>query len=76
MSSPLKLYSHATPNGIKVHVLLELLGLKYDVQKIDIRANVQKQDWFLKRNPNCSISTIVDPNTNTTIPEFGTILPY
>ena len=74
MSSPLKLYSHATPNGIKVHVLLELLGLKYDVQKIDISANEQKQDWFWKLNPNGRIPTIVDPNNNTTISESGAIL--
>ena len=55
---------------------MEPLGPKYGVYKIDIWPTAQKQDWFLKLNPNGRIPTIVDPNTNTTISESGAILQY
>jgi len=37
-----------TPNGHKVHIAFEELGLNYNVHKIDISKNTQKEEWFLK----------------------------
>lgn len=72
----LKLYTASTPNGFKISILLELLNLKYDVQSIDIGTNVQKEDWYLKLNPNGKIPTLVDNSTGTTISESGAIMQY
>lgn len=44
------LYTAGTPNGHKVNCTLEELGLEYNVHKIDISKNVQKEEWFLKIN--------------------------
>ena len=52
------LYTAATPNGYKVSVLLEELGLKYKVHKIDLSKNVQKEKWFLDLNPNGRIPVL------------------
>lgn len=70
------LYTAATPNGQKVSLFLELLGLKYNVENIDIMKNVQKEPWFLKLNPNGRIPTLVDNSTDITISETGAILQY
>ena len=53
MSAPetdIVLYTYGTPNGHKASIALEELGLKYEVQSIDIMKNIQKEDWFLKIN--------------------------
>lgn len=50
--SALKLYSCTTPNGYKSSILLELLGIKYDCQYMDIFKNETKEEWFLELNPN------------------------
>lgn len=76
VANGLKLYSCSTPNGYKVSVLLELLGLKYDSQYIDISKNEQKEDWFLKLNPNGRIPTLVDSSTGITISETAAIMQY
>jgi len=62
---PLILYTSRTPNGFKVSVLLEELkaaygGPDYDYYTIDIWSNEQKQDWFIKMNPNGRIPTLKD----------------
>lgn len=75
-SSDIVLYTAATPNGYKVTIYLELLGLKYEAKDIDIRANVQKEDWFIKLNPNGRIPTLIDNKTGITISETGAILQY
>ncbi|CAD1811421.1 Glutathione S-transferase, N-terminal domain family protein [Candida parapsilosis] len=62
MSLPIKLYTCGTPNGFKVSIFLEFLGLKYDAIPIDIGKNESKSDWFVKLNPNGRIPTIEDPN--------------
>ena len=54
------LYTSGTPNGQKASITLEELGLPYEVQNIQISKNVQKEDWFLKINPNGRIPAIVD----------------
>lgn len=45
MSSNLTLYSWPTPNGIKASITLEELGLPYNLEKIDITTNVQKEEY-------------------------------
>ncbi|KAF2766542.1 glutathione S-transferase [Teratosphaeria nubilosa] len=54
------LYTAGTPNGQKINITLEELGLNYTVHKIDIAKNVQKEQWFLDINPNGRIPAIVD----------------
>ncbi|KAK6464181.1 glutathione S-transferase [Scheffersomyces coipomensis] len=76
MSIPLKLYSAGTPNGNKITIFLEFLGLKYDLQKINIRENEQKQDWFVKINANGRIPALVDSDTGVTISQTAAILQY
>ncbi|OZJ04229.1 hypothetical protein BZG36_02960 [Bifiguratus adelaidae] len=54
------LYTVGTPNGVKVSITLEELGLPYKVHAISFKDNEQKTDWFLKINPNGRIPAIVD----------------
>ena len=64
MSSPkrpdIHLYTTQTPNGIKISITLEELGLPYQVTKIDISKNTQKEPWFLEINPNGRIPAMTD----------------
>ena len=46
------LYTSATPNGRKISIALEELALDYEVKDINLTENVQKEDWYLKINPN------------------------
>ncbi|KAK5115498.1 hypothetical protein LTR62_001157 [Meristemomyces frigidus] len=61
------LYTAGTPNGQKISCTLEELGLKYKVHKLDISKNEQKEEWFLKINPNGRIPAIVDKSTGNPI---------
>ena len=61
MSKPITLYSLATPNGQKVSIALEEMGLAYDAIKIDITKDEQFDPAYLKLNPNGKIPTITDP---------------
>ena len=45
-SKAIQLYSLATPNGKKVAVMLEELGLEYDSHLVDISKNTQFEEWF------------------------------
>ncbi|KAL8878059.1 MAG: hypothetical protein Q9198_004054 [Flavoplaca austrocitrina] len=54
------LYTSGTPNGQKASITLEELGIHYEVKNIEISKNVQKEDWFLRINPNGRIPAIVD----------------
>ena len=54
------LYTSGTPNGQKVSITMEELGLPYKVENIQISKNVQKEEWFLKINPNGRIPALVD----------------
>ena len=53
------LYTSPTPNGYKVSIALEELGLAYQVHPIDLGAKDQKKPEFLARNPNGRIPVIV-----------------
>ena len=74
----LTLYTAATPNGYKVSVALEELGLPYDVRKIDMMGGEQKQPWFLDICPNGRIPAIVDHDVpgGFAVFESGAILMY
>ncbi|EPS30079.1 Glutathione S-transferase-like protein tpcF [Penicillium oxalicum] len=80
MSQPnITLYTTQTPNGIKISIALEELGLPYKVEKIDISKNTQKEDWFLEINPNGRIPALTDTfSDGQTIRLFesGSILQY
>lgn len=74
------LYTWGTPNGRKVSILLEELGLPYTVHAVDIRANAQFAPEFLAVNPNGKIPAIVDRDGPGGQPisvfESGAILIY
>jgi len=73
-------YSTATPNGQKVHVMLEECGLPYRMHHIDIGAGDQFKPEFLKISPNNKIPAIIDtdgPDGNPiSLFESGAILIY
>ena len=81
---PLQLYSLATPNGVKVTVLLEELlaaghmGAEYDAWLINIRDGDQFGSGFVSANPNSKIPALVDHSTPapTRVFESGSILLY
>jgi GST-like protein len=71
------LYTSATPNGWKASITLEELGLDYDVHHIQMDKKEQKEDWYLKLNPNGRIPTIVDhDNDDFAVFESGAIMIY
>jgi GSH-dependent disulfide-bond oxidoreductase len=71
------LYTAATPNGWKISVLLEELGLPYNVIPIDFGKKEQKSPAFLRINPNGRIPAIVDrANGDFAVFESGAIMIY
>lgn len=56
----LTLYTAATPNGYKVSVALEEMGLVYEVRRLDLYSAEQKEPWFLAINPNGRVPALVD----------------
>jgi GST-like protein len=70
------LYTWTTPNGRKVSIALEELGLPYAVHAIDIGKDEQFQADFLKISPNNKIPGIVDRETGLSLMESGAILIY
>ncbi len=71
------LYTAATPNGHKVSIVLEELGLPYTVHALSFDKKEQKAPGFLKINPNGRIPVIVDrANGDFAVFESGAILLY
>ena len=70
------LYTWTTPNGRKVSIALEELGLPYTTHAIDISKDEQFQPDFLKIAPNNRIPAIVDRDNNMALMESGAILIY
>ena len=70
------LYTWTTPNGRKVSILLEELGVPYTVHSIDIGKDDQFAPDFLKISPNNKIPAIVDQETGQTLMESGAIMLY
>ena len=78
--SAIKVYSWPTPNGHKVHIMLEECGLPYEAIPVDIGAGDQFKPEFLAISPNNKIPAIVDPEGPDGQPislfESGAILVY
>jgi len=71
------LYTSQTSNGRKVPILLEELGIPYNLIPVDLARNEQKEPEFLKINPNGKIPAIVDhDNGGFVVIESGAILLY
>jgi GSH-dependent disulfide-bond oxidoreductase len=70
------LYTWTTPNGRKVSILLEELGLPYKTHAIDISKDEQFQPEFLKISPNNRIPAIVDNESGIALMESGAIMIY
>lgn len=78
--SKLQLYSFPTPNGVKVSIALEEMGLPYEAHTVTLSDSDVKSPEFLSLNPNNKIPAIVDPNGPDGTPlglfESGAILLY
>ena len=76
----IQLYTWPTPNGHKVQIMLEELGVPYDVKPVDITEGEQFTPEFLAVNPNNKVPVIVDPDGPAgkpyTVIETGAILIY
>ena len=76
----IQLYSLPTPNGVKVSIMLEEIGLPYEAHLIDIMKNESNSPEFLSLNPNGKIPAIIDPEGPGGKPlglfESGAILIY
>ena len=70
------LYTFTTPNGRKASIMLEEVGLPYNVHKIDITKNEQFKPEYIAINPNSKIPAIIDQDTEITVFESGAILIY
>ena len=76
----LQLYSLPTPNGVKVSIMLEEIGLPYEAHRVAFDSNDQLSPEFISLNPNNKIPAIIDPDGPGGRPlplfESGAILVY
>ncbi len=76
----IQLYSFPTPNGVKVSIALEEMGLPYEAHRVTLSDADVKSDAFLSLNPNNKIPAIIDPDGPDGAPlalfESGAILVY
>ena len=76
----LQLYSLPTPNGVKVSIMLEEIGLPYEAHRVDFGKGDQRTPEFLSLNPYAKIPAIIDPDGPGGKPlplfESGAILLY
>lgn len=72
----IELFTWTTPNGRKVSILLEELGIPYLVQPIDITSGAQFESDFLRISPNNRIPAIIDRRNGMRLMESGAILMY
>lgn len=70
------LYTWGTPNGRKISIALEEMGLAYTVHPVDIGKDEQFRPEFLKISPNNKIPAIIDRETGDSVFESGAILMY
>lgn len=76
----IQLYSFPTPNGVKVSIALQELGLPYEAHRVTLSDTDVKSDAFLSLNPNNKIPALIDPDGPDGAPvalwESGAILIY
>ncbi|MFT4940333.1 MAG: GST-like protein [Paraglaciecola sp.] len=73
----IELYTAATPNGHKISIALEEMGLEYNVHHLDLMDLEQKKPEFLGINPNGRIPAVIDrDNDDFVVFESGAILMY
>ena len=75
----LKFYAFATPNNLKPVIMMEELGLEYELHSVNIRQGEQKADAFQKLNPNAKVPVLVDPEGRSkefVLTESAAILVY
>ncbi len=73
----IELFTQRTPNGHKVSIALEELHLPYKVRSMNLSKGEQKEEWFLKINPNGRIPAIIDHDDGgLAVFESGAILVY
>ncbi|MED5545147.1 MAG: glutathione S-transferase N-terminal domain-containing protein [Pseudomonadota bacterium] len=77
----LELWTSETPNGWKTTIMLEELDANYTLRPISLTNREQKEDWYLARNPNGRIPTLIDhevdaANGGFAVFESGAILIY
>lgn len=70
------LYTWQTPNGRKVSIMLEEVGLVYEAHAVNIAKDEQFAQAFLRMSPNNKIPAIVDRDTDISMMESGAILVY
>ena len=70
------LYSWTTPNGRKISILLEELGLEYENHPISLKERQQYSPEFEAISPNCKIPAIVDRDNGMALMETGAIMMY
>ena len=77
---PIQLYYWPTPNGWKVSIALEEMGIEYDMHPVNIGAGEQFTPEFLAISPNNRMPAIIDPESTDGLPisvfESGAILQY
>jgi GST-like protein len=80
MPQPIDVYYWPTPNGFKITIALEEMGLPYEVKLVNIGRGDQFEPAFLKISPNNRMPAIVDPDGPDGAPvsifESGAILQY
>ncbi|HHL22082.1 MAG TPA: glutathione S-transferase, partial [Aliiroseovarius sp.] len=80
MTAPIELYYWPTPNGWKITIALEEMGLPYEVRLVNIGAGDQFAPDFLKIAPNNRMPAIIDPDgpdgASISVFESGAILQY
>ena len=72
----IELYTWTTPNGRKASIMLEEIGLPYNVHSVDIGKDEQFRPEFLKISPNNRIPAIVDTDTGISLMESGALMIY
>ena len=72
----IQLYSFPTPNGVKVSIVLEELGLDYEPHKVTLSDADVKSPEFLSLNPNNKIPAIIDRDNDLALMETGAIMMY
>ena len=72
----IELFASATPNGVKISIMLEEIGFEFKVNKVDLSKNEQFKTDFKKISPFNKIPVIIDHSSNQSIFESGAILMY